>query len=279
MGLLPDWFLYRILGPFICFVLHRIVHYRLEVVRENLKKSFPEKSEEELQRIEKDFYCTLSEIFVDTFKLSVISRRKILRRMTYRNYREVEEKMQGRSWISAMSHFGSWELTVNYSLYADRDVLAVYRPLHSKIFDNYYLYARSRFGTRPVAMNDIYKEVIRSGQPGGRPVAVALIADQTPPRHEIKHWYHFLGQDTPFFSGMEKMALRFGLPVWFLHVRQTAPHTYEGEFIQIYDGSEPVREREITERYIDRLEKMIREAPHLWMWSHKRWKHKREEMQ
>ena len=41
-------------------------------------------------------------------------------------------------------------------------------------------------------------------------------------------------------------------------------------------GEEEVAEHEITERYVRRLESMIRERPELWMWSHRRWKHKRE---
>lgn len=46
-------------------------------------------------------------------------------------------------------------------------------------------------------------------------------------------------------------------------------------FEPIYDGVEEVAEYEITERYVRRLEAMICEHPELWMWSHRRWKHKR----
>lgn len=277
-GLLPDWLLYNILGCFIRFILYRVVHYRLKVVRNNLRRSFPEKDEAELRRIERGFYRTLSDVFIDTVKLASISRTRILERMRYRNIDQINRETEGRSWISAMSHFGSWEMTINFKMcQPGHDVLAVYRPLHSKAFDRYYDYARSRFGTRPVPMNDVYKEIVRARRPGAVPVAVALIADQTPPRHEIKYWYRFLGQDTPFFSGVEKMGLRFGIPVYFLHIRAVSRRHYEGEFIRIYDGSEAVGEYEITKRYITRLEAMIRESPELWMWSHRRWKHKMED--
>lgn len=276
-GILPDWLLYHTLAPLIRFMLYRVVRYRRTVVRTNLCNSFPEKGPEEITAIERGFYRTLSEVFVDTIKLAAISRSRILERMVFCNAPEVERQMAGRTWVAAMSHFGSWELTINYACYSDHEVLAVYRPLHDPVFDRYYRFARSRFGTRPVPMHEIYREVIRSQRPGGRPAAVAMIADQTPPRHEIKHWYRFLSQDTPFFSGIEKMAVRFGIPVYFLYVRKTAPLCYAGEFIQIYDGSEAVGEYEITERYVARLEAMIRETPELWMWSHKRWKHKKED--
>ena len=146
-------------------------------------------------------------MFIDTILLGSISRREILERMVYRDVEKQEELMRGRSWISAMSHFGSWELTINYVCHTDHRVFAVYRPLHNAVVDRFYHSARSRFGTQPVPMNDIFKETIAARLSGGKPVIVALIADQTPPWHEIKHWYRFLEQDTPFFSGIEKMAL------------------------------------------------------------------------
>lgn len=275
IGLLPDCILYHTLSPLIYFVLYRIVRYRLSVVRTNLSHSFPEKTTEELRHIERRFYRHLAEVFVDTIKLATISRKEILERMVYRDVDKMEEAMQGQSWISAMSHYGSWELTTNYVCHTDHRILAVYRPLHSPAFDLFYQRVRARFGTHPVPMNNILQETLKSKRPGARPVIVALIADQTPPWHEIKHWYRFLGQDTPFFSGMEKMALRLQMPIHFMHIRKVAPRHYEAEFLPIYDGVEPVAEHEITERYIARLETMIRESPELWMWSHRRWKHKK----
>ena len=113
-GMFPNRLLYHALAPFICFVLHRIVRYRLTVVRTNLSNSFPEKSAAELREIETKFYRHLSEVFVDTIKLATISRKEILERMVYRDVEAQEEAMRGRNWISAMSHYGSWELTINY---------------------------------------------------------------------------------------------------------------------------------------------------------------------
>ena len=273
VGRLPNRVLYGGLAPFIRWMLYSVVRYRLTVVRTNLQHSFPEKSADALRRIEKRFYRHLSEVFVDTIKLATISQHEIEERMTYCNVQQVEQAMKGRSWISAMSHFGSWELTVNYASLSDHRILAVYRPLHSEAFDLFYRNCRARFGTHPVPMNSILHETLKAMRPASQPVSIALIADQTPPWHEIKHWYRFLNQDTPFFSGLEKMALQLKLPVWFLHVRKSAPQHYVAEFIQIYDGEERVAPHEITERYIARLEAMIRETPELWMWSHRRWKH------
>ena len=276
VGRLPEKWLYGGLASLIFFLLYRVVRYRLPVVRQNLAHSFPEKTEHERLDIEYRFYRHLSEVFVDTIRLASISREEILQRMVYTNLEENERRMKGKNWIAAMSHYGSWELTINYVCLSDHRLLAVYRPLHNKVFDFYYYMVRSRFGTQPIPMHEIYREVIRAQRPDHQRVGVALIADQTPPIHEIKHWYHFLSQDTPFFSGIEKIARRFHMPIVFMHVRQTRPRYYEAELIPIYDGEEEVSEYEITQRYVEHLEAMIRENPHLWMWSHRRWKHSRQ---
>ncbi len=279
LGRLPENWLYRGLGRLIYFILYRLVRYRVSVVRSNLAHSFPEKSPEERAEIEHRFYHHLAEVFVDTIRLASISRQEILERMVYTNVEEHERRMAGKNWIVAMSHYGSWELTINYVCLSDHRLLAVYRPLHSKAFDFYYYLVRSRFGTQPIPMHEIYREVIRSQRPDRQRIGVALIADQTPPIHEIKHWYRFLSQDTPFFAGAEKMARRFHMPIVFMHVRQTRPRHYEAELIPIYDGQEEVSEYEITQRYVEHLEAMIRETPHLWMWSHRRWKHTRQSVE
>ena len=89
------------------------------------------------------------------------------------------------------------------------------------------------------------------------------------------HWFRFLNQDTIFFDGGEKLALRCNLPGYFVRMERLQRGRYQMSFEPIYDGVEEVAQYEITERYVRRLEAMIREHPELWMWSHRRWKHKR----
>lgn len=274
VGLLPNWFLYGVMGRGLYFLLYRIVGYRVKVVRENLVNSFPEKSPQELTKIEKDFYKNLTDIFIDTIKMASITEKEYKSRVVYPDSELFEKELADKNCIVAMSHFGSWEMMSNYVLYGPRKLYCVYRPLSSTVFDEFYRKIRSRFGARPLAMNDTLKEMIRSGKNREHPYIMALIGDQTPPQHEIKNWYRFLNQDTAFFSGIEKLAVKFKLPVFFSYITPVNRGHYQIEFKMIYDGQEKIREHEIVERYIALLEQMIRSNPHLWMWSHRRWKHK-----
>lgn len=272
IGLLP-YKVQFLIADIIRFILHDVVRYRLKVVRENLRNAFPEKSDVELRVIEKGFYNHLSDVFLETMSMASVTCQEIGRRMRYMNLDEIERYTQGRSWIAAMAHYGSWEYTINYGLQTKHDaVLAVYRPLRDKGIDRYYSQTRKRFGVTPVPMQDVTRELIRRARAGSH-VAVALIADQTPPRFDSKEWFTFLSQDTQFFMGMEKIALKMGMPVAFLHIDKVRRGYYEARFEVIYDGVEQLAPNELTKRYAAKLEQMIRQRPELWMWSHRRWKH------
>lgn len=255
------------------WVLYGVVRYRREVVRTNLRNSFPEKSEQERKQIERAFYKHLADVFIETLSLASVSEHQIRQRMKYLNMDDLMRWTGGRSWISAMAHYGSWEYTTNFDLYKTHDnALAVYRPLTNKGADRFYHRIRSRFGVIPIAMHDVGREMMRRKRENSH-VTLALIADQTPGWPEIQNWTLFLGQWTPFFMGMEKLALKFHMPVVFLDVHKVRRGYYEARFDLIYDGDEAVAEGEITRRYAERLEQMIRTRPELWMWSHRRWKH------
>ena len=272
-GRLPYAVLYGAIAPAIRFMLYNIGHYRRKVVRENLRNAFPEKSEKERREIEKRFYRQLAELFVDTIALTSISEKQLRERFRYPGAAAQEARTAGRSWICAMAHYGSWEYTVGYPLFTAHRVGAVYRPLHSRVFDRFYEHIRTRFGAIPVAMNDVAREMIRTRTENRPPVVLALIADQSPNWFTIRRWFDFLNQPTGFFMGMEKLALKFGLPVYFLHVEKGKPGYYTAHFEELYDGTTAVEEYEITARYAARLERAIREHPELWLWSHRRWKH------
>jgi len=276
VGYLPYWFLYGALVPVIYFLVYKVLGYRTKVVRENLQNAFPEKTQAERRNIEQKFYQFLSEIFVDTIDLTSISQKQISQRFRYLNAEEQEARTTGQSWICAMAHYGSWEYTINYALFTQHRVGAVYHYLHSPVFDRFYRHMRSRFGADPIAVANVAREVLISRKAGERPLALALIADQTPKAYTIDHWFTFLNQPTAFFMGTGKIAQKFRLPVYFLNVQKIKRGYYTAEFELLYDGQGDLDEYQIMELYVRRLEQMIRQRPELWLWSHRRWKHKPE---
>lgn len=273
IGWLPTWFLYHCLIDVLYFFLYKVTHYRVAITRENLKNSFPEKSAEELYHIERRFYRHLAEVFVDTIDMTSISRRELDGRIRFIDIDKHESEVRGKNWIAALAHYGSWEYFSAYQFHTPVQIVGVYRPLHDPAFDMFFQHARSRFGLKPVPMNGLLRYIVNNKNSDSG-MALGLIADQTPPSFEIDHWFDFLGQSTPFFMGIEKMAARFGMPVYFMRLRKSSRAHYTASFEMIYNGTDKLPEYEITQRYATALESMIRECPELWMWSHRRWKHK-----
>ncbi len=272
-GHLPR-FVQRGLDGFVYFLLYKCIKYRVDVVRENLSYAFAEKSEAERLDIERKFYRHLASVFVETLVLMRLNKKSVAKRIKFLNYKEIEELTKGKSWISAMGHYGSWELTTTWGLYSSHDkTYAVYRPLHSKTFDKMFNKMRSRFGVEPLAMDNVVR-TIYDHKKSGENITIAMIADQTAPGIKGQYWTEFMGRMAPFFNGVEKMAVKFKMPVAFLDVDKLPNGRYEARFELIYDGEESVESGEVTQRYVDKLEALLNRRPELWMWSHRRWKHK-----
>ena len=275
---MPYWFKYYVVENLIFVLLRYCLRYRMKVVKTNLRNSFPEKDERELAVIRRRFYRTLAEIFVDTIKLAGLTPEKGRSLLTVKGLEEQKERVGGRDWIAMTAHFGCWEYCSFWGLYDPTQiVVAVYHPLRSRIVEAFYQRLRNGDYATTVAMKESLRFYLRNraGGIGGRNLVMGLIADQNPPRRPDSRWFRFLNQDTIFFDGGEKLALRCQLPVYFVKMERLRRGRYEMSFELIYDGKEEVAEYEITQRYVRMLEAEIRRRPELWMWSHRRWKHKR----
>ncbi len=276
VGLLPHWFLYYVVVEILYFFLYVLARYRVKVVRINLSRSFPEKTKKELRTIENRFYRHLAECFVDAIDLASITEKQWNKRVVYLNLDQMAEEMQGSNWIDMLAHFGSWEMFSSYGFHPSVGAcLAAYHPLNNKAFDMYYIKIRNTFPSiKAVPMTQLLRFYMthKETKLAGRPMGLALIADQNAPEDAQSQWTLFLNQPTIFFHGGEKIARKFGIPVYYMHMRKTARGKYEVWYEQIWDGSSPVEDHEITNRYASRLEADIIERPELWIWSHKRWK-------
>lgn len=277
-AVMPYWFKYYVVENTLFVLLCYCLRYRAKVVNVNLRNSFPEKSEREIAVIRRNFYRTLAEIFVDTINMTHMSDAKARKLLTLKNLDEHRAAVQGRDWIALSAHFGCWEYCSYWGVYEPTQmVVAVYHPLRSAVIEQFYRRLRNSDCSMTVAMHDSLRFYLRNREKGmnGRNLVMGLIADQNPPWRPDSHWFRFLNQDTIFFDGGEKLALRCRLPVYFIRTERLQRGRYEMTLELIYDGEEQVAEYEITERYVRKLEAMIRERPELWMWSHRRWKHKR----
>lgn len=280
VAILPRWVRYYVIEELIFFILRYVVHYRSGVIMTNLRNSFPERSEEELRGIMHRFYRYLSEQFINTISLAGISPEKLKQCITFPDRDRYVEAVKGNDLILMAGHFGCWEYMMSVGLYDPNHKLAsIYHPLENSALDDLFKRLRNVENTEPIPRDDSLRHFLknRGGKGGERHLALGLIADQNPYRHKDSHWFRFLNQDTIFAEGGEQLALKLHIPVWYIGMHYRRRGEYEMFVEPIYDGVEEVATLEITERYIRILEREICAAPHLWLWSHRRWKYKREE--
>jgi KDO2-lipid IV(A) lauroyltransferase len=274
ISLLPLQVLY-IFSYLLFFIFYYFPGYRKEVVLKNLRLSFPEKSEDEIKAISKRFYLHLSDMFIEGIKLRHMSSKELLRRYKYINPELMNSYFDsGQDAIAAFGHYGNWEWIAGMHKVVKYRVMTVYKPLHNKYFDQYFYDLRSRYGMDIVPMSSILRKILQY-QKEGINTLTCLVADQTPPRKEIHFWTEFLNQDTPVYLGVEKIAAKFNMAVFFLKINKVKRGYYEVEAELLTDRPGKMDEFELTRMHMNKLEKEIREKPEYWLWSHRRWKYKR----
>lgn len=276
-ALLPMWGLY-ILSDILYVLVYKIARYRRKVVRQNMKNAFPEKSKKELLLLEKKFYHHFTDYVVETIKLAHISLEELQRRAFLRNPEVVDRLMdEGHTcFILLMAHYGNWEwFTGSSSRFEDSRIYQIYRPLMNKAFDRLFINLRTNFGSHGIKKNDTIRDIVRLVQNKTRSVVIFL-ADQTPSKANLHYWTEFLNQDTPFFTGAERIARKFDLPVIFLDTKKVKRGYYTVDMELITRNPKSTPEFQITEQYARMVEKCILRNPAYWLWTHKRWKHKRD---
>ena len=276
LSLLPMWILHG-LSDFLWLFLYGIIGYRKKVVRQNLQNSFPEKSKEELLKIEKEYYHNLCDWIVETIKLFTISADELKARIKFTD-EEIWKKLfsQNRQIIMAAAHFNNFEWGAQrIGLQNDFKIAGLFTPLSNKYFNRFILRNRSRFGIEMIATKDT---AAFFSQAFDKLYAVGFVADQSPGRKSKVYWTTFLNQETAVFTGVERYALQINAQVVFVYPQKIKRGFYELKCEMICDEPSLAHPFAITESQTRFLEKLIKEHPERWMWSHKRWKLKRENL-
>jgi KDO2-lipid IV(A) lauroyltransferase len=245
--------------------------YRKRVVFENLRNSFPEKSEMEITKIATDFYSYFCDLIVEVIKNFTISKKEISERCKIVNSGPFDKfYKENKSIVIAMGHYGNWELAgLSISLNHDFPFHVIYHPLKNPEFESLFYKMRSRFGMKLISMNDTFKEIIKHKD---ELTGTVFIADQTPHNPHVAYWTNFLNQDTAVFEGVEKISRRMNYPVVYSSVKRVKRGYYQIHLETLIENSKETALGEISELHTRRLEQDIIEDPSIWLWSHRRWK-------
>jgi KDO2-lipid IV(A) lauroyltransferase len=270
---LPMRILY-IKSDFFFFLIYYVFRYRKNVVLENLKLAFPEKSEAERIKIAKGFFKHFTDLFMESVKAFSISEKEILKRYTYKNPEFVNNfTKQGRSIALVAAHQANWEWSISLPLVLDGKVNGAYTKLGNTYFEKVVRTSREKFGVLGYKTSETVKGMQKNFIEKTQGLYI-LLSDQSPQVHKTFYWSTFFGIKVPMHTGAEMLAKKFDLVVINYVTRKVKRGYYETEFQLITETPKEFDDYQITDKYIDLTERNIKQQPELYLWSHKRFKHR-----
>jgi len=268
------FFLLYIFADFVYFLLYKVIAYRKKIVRDNLVKSFPSKTKGEIDLIESKFYKNLAVIMLESLKGFSMSAEEIRKRYQIINIDVANNYFaQNKSIIAVAAHYANWEWGIDGVSHFQHTEIGLYKPLANKYIDNFFKNKRSEANVELVPITETRSEFAKVIQ---KPRMFVMVADQNPGNKDAAIWVDFLGRDTACLHGPEYYARKYQLPIVYFNVQRVKKGFYTLEVIDLGDKLWEKPQGEITRMFMNTLESLIHQKPEDWLWSHKRWKHKRE---
>jgi Kdo2-lipid IVA lauroyltransferase/acyltransferase len=270
--LMPYRFMY-FLSDGLAGVLQKVIRYRMKVVTENLAVAGIPASKELLGKI----YQNLSDILLEGIRSFSMKREDVEKRHRIINPEILQPfYAQGTSVILVTGHLSNWEWgSFSTGLQLPFRIVGFYKPLKNKVINRMIAGSRSRYGT---LLAPIRKTSLTFEEHKGTPSLYVMVADQSPTKPELAIWVNFMGRDTAFLHGPEKHARNNDYPVVFCEINRIRRGYYEVEFSVLCERPSVTKPGEITERFARMLETTIRKTPGNWLWTHRRWKHRRTDI-
>ncbi|MGG5207825.1 lysophospholipid acyltransferase family protein [Chryseobacterium sp. MIQD13] len=262
-----------IFSDVIFFLNYYLVGYRKQVITQNLRNSFPEKSEEEIRVIRKKFYLNFSDYLVETIKSFSISETESRVRMQHINQELFHEaKAEGKNIIMLAGHVFNWEwINALARIIPQKHCHPVYRKVNSDFWENQMKKVRNKFGNEALEANEVIMNIFRSKNDGES--AYMFVADQTPHVAHVNYGLEFLNQKTPAFIGYDKLATRMDLAFIYCEMKKVKRGYYQVNYHRIYPDGEKFTEHEVVRKFHKLLENTLQKHPDNYLWSHRKWKY------
>ncbi|MBR4136199.1 MAG: lysophospholipid acyltransferase family protein [Bacteroidales bacterium] len=274
LSILPMVVLYLLAVP-IYLIINYLVCYRRKIILQNLRQSFPEKSDREIRRLKNRYYWHLSQLVVEMIKMLTLPKWMLKYRYYCANPELVNRYYeQGKSVILMSSHYNDWEwMIIALDNMFQHHGVGVGKANSDKVFEKLVNRARTRYGTE-VVFADTVRETFARYEENHQPAAYMMLADQSPNDKHRCYVTDFLHQKTGFIYGPEHFARQYDIPVLYYQVVKERLGRYRVELQVITEHPNEEPQYSITQRYTELLAQTIQQEPAYWLWSHRRWKFK-----
>lgn len=272
--MLPFRLLY-LFSDFVYLIVYYLIGYRKKIVRENIALALPHLSEEERLAIEKKSYRHLCDMFLEMIKTMTISKNEITERFVFSNldvYQKLEE--QNKSIAMMLAHYASYEWVISMNAYVSFTGYAIYKKIANPYFDKLVRDIRSRYKASLITTKETIPCIIKNKSKNLLSV-YGFASDQSPKVSSAFHWQKFMGVEVPVHTGAEMLSKKYDMNVIFLKVKKVKRGYYEARFEILSENARNVPDYAITDQFLKLVEQQIYEAPEYYLWTHKRWKHRK----
>jgi KDO2-lipid IV(A) lauroyltransferase len=270
ISLLPFRVLY-VFSDAIYFLVFHVFAYRKAVVLSNLRIAFPDKTDAERIVIAKQFYHNMIDTFVESIKFITLSKKQALQRSSA-NFEVLDQALSsGKPVFMLGCHQFNWEyVNVLYPVHLKVPFIGVYMPIANRAFDRIFYDFRKRYGTVlvPATQFKNQREELLKGQ-----YVLALAADQNPGHPANAYWLQFFGKPAPFVTGPAKGAIKADAIVVMAEMQRLKRGHYHFAMRILTESANSFEPAQLAALYRNELERVIRQDPANYLWSHRRWKY------
>jgi len=293
-SLLKDWLLYlalRVLVVFLylfnvetnlntaCFLgrlLWKYYHRGRKRALDNLRASFPEKSEQWIWITGKRSFEHIAMLAID-----VLFTPRLVKKYNWRNYSRYKNAerakwlmKEGKGVLTVAAHYGNFEITGYLLGLFGFNIYSIARPLDNKFINKYLYSVREQAGQKIIDKKGAAKLMDQISSSGA---TLCFIADQDAGRKGI--FVDFFGRKASTYKSIGLLAITNNLPIVVGYSRRLDNRFFfeigSNRIIFPEEWADKDNPLEwVTAEYTKAIEQFVRQDPSQYWWLHRRWKHR-----
>ena len=273
---LPQWLVY-LLADFLWFWVFKVFGYRRKIIQGNIRSCFPEFSEIKVKRVSNEFGRQFLHVLGEAIFAYKFTEEDWKERIVIEGAKKLKDYLKNNQTVLlTYGHMTNWE----WPLVSMGSVLKIpseflYKPMENSSVDKTLLEFREKHGAKGLPKDAAIRHILTHKD---EPRLIGMVSDQVPSKGTEKVWLNFMGRETAFYTGLEKIATATQSPVFFLDVLRTGRGKYHYKLTEIASPPYEKNHGGIIERYASCLEENIRKQPSGYLWSHRRWKYTRDQI-
>ncbi len=251
----------KILGP----LFYNLDKKRKKVVFTNLDLVFPDKSEEEKEKLAKEIYENFAFNLFEILKNRNITKEELQKKVEIVGLEKVKPYLDKPA-VFITAHYGNWEMMpLVLGGLLGIPMTIVVREIDNKFINKFFKKSRERFNIKTVNKKGALKKLIQAVKNNR---SVGILVDQNTAKNE--------GIDVEMFGlkalhtpSAALLAKKFDIPIIPVFIQR------DGDKYKVI-FKDPILEKDIkksVQKQSDVIEEMIRQKPKEWYWFHRRFKH------